>query len=294
MGRFTQHFGGKPKKVFEALRSPARYALEAAGARWGVLPDFLVIGTMKGGSTTFYQWLVTHPLVLPAVEKEVHFFDFHFRRKVTWYRSQLPSQRQRDRLSARSGHRALACEASPTYISHPLAARRAQSVVPEAKLIALLRNPVDRAYSHYQAAIRNDWEVLSFEEALDREPSRLEGQVDALLMDQAHNRSFPLYRWSYMAMGHYADFLEHWFRYFPRQQFMFILNEEMDRGPEATFRRVYEFLDLPYHPLPPIGRSGVGSYPPMQPATRERLEEYFRPHNRRLAELLDIDLGWGD
>src|SRR5581483_8059296 len=123
-------------------------------------------------------------------------------------------------------------EASPTYLFHPLAARRAHSIVPNAKLIVLLRNPIDRAYSHYQTGIRHDWEALSFEAALDREPERLHGSIDELLMDERHNRSFARYRWSYVSMGHYAELLETWLAYFPREQFHFVFSDELDRNPD--------------------------------------------------------------
>jgi Sulfotransferase domain len=294
VARFERHLQKGYAHYAGKWRGPGRYALEFVGARHGLLPDFLVIGAMKAGSTMFYDWLVSHPLVLPAVEKEVHFFDFHFRQGELWYRSQLPTERERAALASRAGRPVLAGEASPTYLYHPLAARRARSLVPGAKLVVLLRNPVDRAYSHYYTGIRNDYEALSFEEAIEREPARLEGQVDALLMDQAHNRNFPHYRWSYLAMGHYAEQVEKWFEQFPRQQFLFLLNEEMDQNPDAVFRRVYEFLELPYHLLPQLTRRGAGNYPPMKDGTREQLTEYFRPHNRRLAELLCMELGWDD
>jgi hypothetical protein len=291
---FAKHVEAGVTKRLESLRSPARFAIETAGLRRGALPDFLLIGAMKAGTTTFYEWLVTHPLVPAAVEKEVHFFDFHFPQGLTWYRSQLPSERELARLTASAGRRAVSGEASPTYLFHPLAARRAHSIVPDVKLIVLLRNPINRAYSHYQTGIRHDWEALTFEDAIDREPDRLRGQIDVLLMDEEHHRSFPRYRWSYLSMGHYAELLESWFRYFPREQFLFILNEDLDRDADATFRRVHDFLDLPHNPLPQVPRRTVGEYSSMAPATRERLQEYFRPHNKRLAELLEIDPGWDD
>ncbi|MFI5040338.1 MAG: sulfotransferase domain-containing protein [Acidimicrobiales bacterium] len=282
------------EKRLTAVSGTTRFTLERAGLRRGALPDFLVIGAMKAGTTMFYEWLVTHPLVLPAIEKEVHFFDFHFPRSQTWYRSQLPAVRELDALVATEGQRAIAGEASPTYLFHPLAPRRAHVVVPNAKLIVLLRNPISRAYSHYQTGLRHDWEALSFEDAIDREPVRLDGQIEALLMDEQHHRSFPRYRWSYLSMGQYAEQLEAWFRFFPREQFLFIVSEDMDRDADATFRRVYDFLGLPYHELPKLARRVVGHYEPMEPATRERLQDYFRPHNKRLNELIDIDPDWGD
>ena len=290
--RFISHVGRVGQQRRESVRIPANHLLQKAGLRHGALPDYLVIGAMKAGSTTFYDWLVTHPLVPRAATKEVHFFDSHFREGLDWYKAHLPTERQRDALSREAGHRALVGEATPNYVFHPLVPRRVSATVPDAKLIVLLRDPVGRAYSHYNTNIRHDWEALSFEEALAREEQRLDGQIDAMLMDEAHHRSYPRYRWSYAAMGRYAELLERWFTYFPREQFLFVLNWEMDRDPDAVFKRVWDFLDLPYYPIKNLKRRTVGKYEPMRPDTRERLREYFRPHNERLAELIGLDLGW--
>lgn len=286
-----KHYEGGLRTRLAKGRAPARQVLELAGARRGVLPDYLVIGAMKAGSTMFYEWLVTHPQLPAAVEKEVHFFDSYYRQGLTWYRSRLPSRRE---LAARSapGASALSGEATPNYLFHPLVPRRVHATVPDAKLIVLLRNPVNRAYSHYQTNLRHDWEALSFEEALDREPARLENQIDALLMDEAHHRNFPRYRWSYQAMGRYAELLERWFTFFPREQFLFLRNEDMARDPDAVFARVWDFLDVRHHPLPQKANRVVGRYEPMRPETRQRLQDYFRPHNERLAELLGFDPRW--
>jgi len=289
---FVTHWGRVRRKGAERLAGPTKFGLEVAGLRHGSLPGYVMIGAMKAGSTMFYEWLVTHPLLPPAVEKEVHFFDFHYPQGRVWYRSQLPTVRRLEALSAEHGHRALAGEASPTYLFHPLAPRRARETVPGAKLLVLLRNPVTRAYSHYNTGIRHDWEALSFEEALEREPIRLDGEVDALLMDEKHHRSFPRYRWSYLAMGRYAEQLERWFTYFPREQFLILFSEDLDRDPEGTFRKVWDFLEVPDHPLPEKQRRTVGRYDPMKPETRSWLEDYFRPHDDRLAELLGTDLPW--
>ena len=240
----------------------------------------------------FYEWLITHPLVLPAAKKEVHFFDSYFGQGEQWYRSRMPRDRKRRDAAAAAGRPVLVGEATPNYLFHPLVPRRASTVVPDAKLIVLLRNPVNRAYSHYSTGVRHDWEALSFEEALERESVRLDGQIDALLQDEKHHRNFARYRWSYKAMGHYADLLERWFEYYPRDQFVFVFNEQMDRDADAAFLPVWDFLGLPEHRLPEKSRRVVGRYAPMRPDTRAELIEYFRPHNRRLAELLGVDPGW--
>jgi hypothetical protein len=290
--RFTAHVRAGVAKRYDAVRGPVRFGFEFAGLRYGALPDYLVIGAMKSGTTTFYDWLVRHPLVPSAVTKEIHFFDSHFPQGLTWYRSQLPTVRQLAGLSRTHSSRGLSGEATPTYLFHPLAARRAHSVVPDAKLIVLLRNPIDRAYSHYQTNIRHDWEALSFEEALDREEERLDGQIDVILKDEKNHRSFARFRWSYRAMGHYAELIENWMRYYPLEQFHFVLNEELDSDPDTTYAKVYEFLGLPDHPLGKPARRTIGHYSSMAAPTRAGLVEYFRPHNARLEALLGRSVDW--
>ena len=152
------------------VRRIARYAIWAAGratARWRPLPDFLVIGAQKAGTTALYAYLRWHPGITGPSWKEVSFFDRHWWRGEFWYRGQFP---------LRSGQR-LVGEASPSYLFHPLAPERVRSLVPEAKLIALVRDPVDRAYSHYQHEVALGREPLSFEDALAAEAERTRGEV---------------------------------------------------------------------------------------------------------------------
>jgi len=120
----------------------------------------------------------------------------------------------------RDGH-LLTLEASPDYILYPAAPRRAADLVPEAKIIVLLRNPVDRAFSHHGQAVRLGFESLSFEEAIDAEPSRLGSDLEGLEKDpDFFSRSF--HHFSYVTRGRYAEQLRRWFEWFPRENFLFI------------------------------------------------------------------------
>jgi hypothetical protein len=125
----------------------------------GELPDFVVIGTQKGGTTFFYELLSNHPLVRPAVTKELHFFDRNknFDKGVDWYRRCLPESERVD------GQRTVTGESSPSYLFSAQAPARMAEVIPDAKLVALLRNPIDRAYSHYQMQVRRGTEERQVE-----------------------------------------------------------------------------------------------------------------------------------
>jgi hypothetical protein len=257
----------------------------AGGTGAGALPDFLIIGAQKCGTTFLYHLLCQHPYVRPATIKEVHFFDTNFAEGVQWYRSHFSPPSQKD------GRKVLTGESSPYYIYHPHAARRAAKVVPQAKLIALLRNPVDRAYADYNHKFREAREHLSFEEAIEAEEERLRGEKEKLHADE--NYDSPKYqKYSYLSRGIYVDQLKEWREYFDEDQLLVLKSEDFFENPQESFERVLEFLGLPHWETGTSGERNEGEYDEMSSATRQRLEAYFEPHNKRLYEYLGVDLGW--
>jgi Sulfotransferase domain len=253
----------------------------------GRLPDFLIIGAQKGGTTFLYNLLRRHPHFKAAVRKEIHFFDTpNFRRGVDWYRSHFPRQQQEN------GHKVFTGEASPYYLFHPHAARRVADTIPQAKLIALLRNPIDRAYSDYQHTFRQGYETLGFNEALDLEEERLRGEKQKILADESY-RSTNYRRYSYLTRGIYVDQLKEWHRYFEPKQLLILKSEDFFACPSETLELVLKFLGLPEQDFKLEGRRNEGNYSePMDSETRRWLKEYYEPHNRRLYEYLDVDFGW--
>ncbi|KON30555.1 hypothetical protein AC482_03600 [miscellaneous Crenarchaeota group-15 archaeon DG-45] len=266
-----------------------RYRLLTSGMR--VLPDFIIIGGQRCGTTSLYNNLVRHPCVAPAFQKEAHFFDVHFGRGISWYRSLFPtvvSKRWAERV--RGGGFATG-EASPYYIFHPHAPRRIFEALPGVKLIALLRNPVDRAYSHYSARARRGVEALSFGEAVEREGERLRGEEERMLEDEGYYS--PSHRlFSYLSRGVYVDQLRRWMDLFPRDQLLVLRSEDFFADPGAELGRVTDFLGLPRWEGWEISRFNVGRYREMDAGVRRRLVEFFEPHNRRLYDLLGVDFDW--
>jgi hypothetical protein len=256
-----------------------------------VLPDFVVIGAQKGGTSTLRDLLRQHPGLDFSLDSEPHFFDNDFHRGPNWYRAQFPSVFHQARRRRALGYDPVVGEKSPYYLFYPLAPRRVFSLLPQAKLIVMLRNPVDRAYSHYFHEVRQKMEPLTFEQALDAEPERLAGELDRMLRDERYI-SHTHVTFSYLARGVYADQIQAWQACFGHDQILVLSSDELFSAPDAAYRRVLSFLNLPYTPLKQLRRSNTGRYPKMEPATRARLVDYFRPHNQRLYDLLGTNFDW--
>lgn len=276
-----------PAELVPALPRPVRNVLRGAYRATGLataqvrpLPDFLILGAQKAGTTALYAYLRWHPDITGPSFKEISFFDRHYAHGERWYRAHLPLRR-----------RALVGEASPSYLFHPQAPERVARMLPESRLIALLRNPVERAFSHYQHEVALDREPLSFEEAIDREDERMRGELDHMLRDPSYF-SHAWWNYTYVARGRYAEQLERWFGAFPREHLLVLLTDELAADTPGTYRRVLDFLGAEVQDLDSYPRIFDRDYADMDPATRARLEEIFAEPNRRLAALLGRDLPW--
>jgi hypothetical protein len=246
------------------------------------LPDFLIIGAQKAGTTALYAYLREHPSIMGPSWKEVSFFDRHYARGEAWYRGNFPSV-----LRARG----LVGEASPSYLFHPLAPQRVKALLPDVRLVALVRNPVDRAFSHYQHEVALGREPLSFEDALGAKEERLRGEEERLLADPTYF-SHAWWNYTYRARGLYAEQLERWLAVFPREQLLVLPSEDLSDDPDAAYARVLEFLDAPPHRLGSYPRVFERQYEPMRAETRAWLAEEFAESNRRLYALLGRSLDW--
>jgi hypothetical protein len=285
-----------PRPVKRVVRRALRrYGEQTADRR--ALPDFLIIGVKRGGTTSVWNWLVEHPNVapmFPALQqiKSPHYFDLHYARGERWYRSHFPSAAALDRAAQRTGIRPLTGEASPYYVFHPLVPERVQASVPKARLIVLLRNPIDRAYSNYWERRGSAAECLpTFEAALDAEDERLRGETARMLTNPSYHSKH--HDWhSYLGRGHYAEQLDRWFDRFGRDQLLIVGFDELRRDASAAYRQIQEFLSVPVVEPPELAHHNKLPVPPMQAATRARLVEYYRPWNARLADLLGTTFDW--
>ena len=269
------------------------------------LPDFLIVGAMRSGTTTLARTLQSHPEVFVPENKEVHFFDRNFERGVTWYASFFEAAEDLRSVG----------EATPEYMYDARARERMSQTLPSARLIVILRDPIERAYSHYWHERNLGREDLSFEAAIAAESSRLESPDPV-------TRS----RVAYVDRGLYVQQLEALNALFPRDAIHVLLFEDFVEEPQRSFGATTRFLGLEdgvmtdadlrnWNPtrvvrrkrlrrlakrLPsgPIRRAGLHlstgteSYPPMSETSRAELAERFRLPNRDLERWLGRDLPW--
>jgi hypothetical protein len=277
--------------------------LSATGRGLGrgrTLPDFLVVGAAKCGTTSLFDWICMHPSVVrPSTNgrprKELLFFDYNFYRGADWYRKHFPLDSERGEFEREHGRPFVTGEATASYLTGYWVPGRVREVVPDVKLIVTLRNPVDRAYSAFQMSRRERLEECeSFEEAIALEDERLAGELERTRSDPRYNPPLPppLGYWSYLYRSRYADHVARWLEVFPREQMLFLKFEDLVADPEGALEQVHSFLGLPAHRAGGLRKLNAATYSEMNPRTRADLAEHFRPYNQRLRELTGIDFGW--
>jgi hypothetical protein len=247
-------------------------------------PDYLIIGAQRSGTTSLYTYLRHNRHIGKARKKEVHFFDFNYDRGMGWYKHHFPTLLAKRSAERRLGGPYITGEASPYYLVNPLVPARVHEALPSVKLIVLLRDPVNRAYSHFQQQRRLGNETSSsFEEAIERETGVLDSESPSSLVYR---------KFSYLVRGIYVDQLERWLSLFPREQMLILQSEDFFRDPASTEKAVCEFLGIPPRRRAKYPRRSKKRYPELAPATREFLSSHYRDHNRRLYDYLGRDFGW--
>lgn len=216
----------------------------------GRLPDFLIPGEARCGSTTLYSLLSQHPDVFFPSEKELHFFSS--------YRVEPDAERERvrreeyQRLFADAAPSQLCGEATPNYLFDAGACARIRAAIPRVRLLVILRDPVARAWSHYWHQVRRGRETQGFEQALEAEPARIDAG-DPLARS----------RFSYLSRGRYVESLLRYEQAFTREPICVVFLEELQREPVATLARVCAHLGLSSEPLARVTlpHANQGSFP---------------------------------
>lgn len=250
------------------------------------LPNFIIIGSMKAGTTSLYDYLTQHPQIIPASKKEIHFFSNNFEMGKLWYQSHFPPK-------SKIGGKIITGEASPYYLFNPFAPKRIHRLLPNVKLIALFRNPVDRAISHYFHEVRAKRETMSLEEAMVTEEKRIEEDFTRMMKNEYYHGNI-YQHFSYKRRGIYVDQLRSYMNYFRRDRVLILCSEELFENPEEVIREVFTFLGVDNEFRPPdLGAKHVGDYgDEISVGIRNYLIDFFMPHNQRLHEYLGRDFGW--
>lgn len=281
------------KETAKEIIKKGNYMFRFSTRHMRVLPDFLIIGGQKCGTSSFYRNLVKHPSIVPAFDKEIYFFNGKFQKGINWYRTHFPLLPYKYYVTKICRQKFLTGEATPGYIFHPHVPKRVSEALPHVKIIVLLRNPVDRAYSHYHHEVRKKRETLSFEDAIKTEEERLRGEFEKLINNERY-KSFNYIHYSYLARGIYVDQLQRWNNFFKKEQILILKSEDFFRDTQTSFDQALQFLGLPGWQVNDFRKAHVGYYPKMDTAIRNRLLNYFKPHNHKLYEYLGINFGWDE
>jgi len=244
--------------------------------------DFIIIGTQRGGTTSLYNYLGQHPDVAPATTKEIHFFDIHFDKGINWYLEQFPKTKEDE-------DKMLFGEATPYYLFHPLVPKRVFDNFPNVKLVVLLRNPIDRAFSHYNHEVRVGNENVSFEKGIILELLTLKDEEKKV---KKGNYSDIYQKFSYLERGIYLDQLKNWFEYFPQKQFLILKSEDFFSNPQSCMDEFFKFLGISEFEVKNFEKFQSGEYKKMSESTRQKLDEFFKPYNQRLYKFLGADFSW--
>jgi hypothetical protein len=260
-----------------------------------MLPSFLICGGQRCGTTSMYRALAAHPAVRKAVRhKGVHYFDIAYRKGPGWYRGHFPTRRSADRQSSRVGVTTVhTFESSPYYLYHPLAAGRIATDLPGVKLIVLIRDPVERAYSQHAHELARGFETEpDFAAALALEPERLAGESERLAGDP-DAYSFAHQHHAYRARGEYVRYLRRLSAAVGREALHVVDSAEFFAAPEKVYHGVIEFLGLPQLDYPAFERHNARPRAlPIADDVRAALSAHYQGCDAELSEWLGYTVSW--
>jgi Sulfotransferase domain len=271
-------------------RSARRAMLEVgrATARWRTEPDFLVIGAQRSGTTTLFRVLSQHPQVLrPTLSKGVGYFDTNYHQGRRWYTAHFPL-----RLTARlRGQGTQVFESSGYYAFHPLAAQRIAADLPRVKIVMMVRDPVERAYSAHSHELARGFETEDFETAIALEPQRTAGEANRLTVDGRY-ASHAHRHHAYLARGRYAEQLDRFAEQLGRDRVYVMDAHRFFASPVEELASLFEWLGLPPWAPTYVSRENARSRAPMPDHLRSRLHQHFEPYDAALADWLRQPASW--
>ena len=281
-------------------------------SRFRMLPSFLILGGSRSGNTSLFAYLTEHPNIMPGSLKAFFFFQYFTNNKTSFYRSQFPIKRKN----------LITCDSTSSYFVHPLIPARVHKLLPSAKLIVVLRNPVERAYSEFHYTVTLGSELTeNFEDVIKSELKRIEiGNKKPEL--KIENTNYKHFTFSHLRDGLYAQHLERWLKFFSKEQLLVLHTKDLYTNLDQTLAETFEFLNLPKYQIenrieknkidkirPLAGHEqnvyknidsktrtlfNVQNYPEIKSETRKFLQDFFRPHNEKLFKMIGKRFDWND
>ncbi len=279
----------KPSTVINRIKKQLNWFYLVRTSETRVLPGLIIIGAQKAGTTSLFYYLSQHPQLIPSIKKEIHYFDGgldpnsdDFLRGEAWYKAHFP---QKNEIRASD----LTFEATPSYLFHPEVPKRIYDLLPNVKMIALLRNPTERAISQYFHDIRKNREFLPIIDALRAEEERLK-----LIIENKDFKNPAFFRFSYKLRGHYYDQLIRYLEYFDSNNLLILNSEHFFNDTINALMKIFEFLDIktnldevdlqPKH----VSKNKIK----VDEEVYKYLNDYFLPHNKKLYDLVGENYNW--
>jgi hypothetical protein len=257
-----------------------------------ITPDFFIGGVQKGGTTSLYAALVQHPQIIPGKFKEVFYYgnSDNYNKGLGHYKQFFATSFHKKNKESKLGKPALAVDASTNTFEGKEAPQRILKDNPDAKIIFILRNPTERAYSHYKMSFGRKWDLATFEKALELEEARIEEGKKRSVEFSGHNYAYQ--RLGYKSRGVYINYLKNWYNEFPKENILVVSSESFFANPGYVFGMICDFLKIDNTVRVKFDKLNEGSEEKMNEKTRESLDNYFKPYNEELFTLLNTRYDW--
>ena len=248
------------------------------------LPDFLVIGGKRCGTTTLFEFLRQHQMIAEPVIDHMGFFDDNYSIGINYYKSFFP-------IKTEETAKKLDYDVTTSYLTSPFVAERVAKEIPNVKIIVLLRNPTSRAWSDYNASQTKDASEEEFQTYIDDELQKLEASdFEEKVSKNDYNMSEPFS--NFIKKGLYAVYLKKWLKLFPRKNFLFISTESFSNDENKVFKQIFDFLGLSNFEIHKLQRMSKGNYEKLNPKIKNKLDLFFAPHNDELFKLINEKYDW--
>jgi hypothetical protein len=257
-----------------------------------MMPDIFIGGVQKGGTSSLYYAMVQHPQIIPGKRKEIFYYNItpNYGKGLSYYKQFFGTSLYKTFKTISGGKPVHTIDATTHMLDCKEAPSRILNDVLNAKMIFILRDPSERAFSQYKMSVKKGFEKTSFENALKLEEERIKDGLTHVLADPKHNYAYQ--RLAYRSKGLYADHLKYWFNNFPKENIHVINAEEFYKAPSSVYKELCRFLDIDENISVKFEKKNEGKEGTMDPKTKAALQEFYKPHNEELYKLLNKRYDW--
>ena len=250
------------------------------------LPDFMIVGFPRCGTTSLWTYLNQHPRIYAPKDKELHFFSIRYDSSLKNYLLDFPTKEEKNKKKLS------VFEASPDYILDPKAMERIKTHLPKIKMIISLRNPIDQIYSQYQKFVTQGLETESLENLMKDDENRL--KIFTKRCETKIIRPYTCWFYiPYFSHATYVKYIKKALDFFPKEQFLFLKTEDLNNNPQDVVTKCFNFIGLDDHPIKKEFHIRKRKYAnPLSIELRKQLSDYFKPYNEELEELLEMKFNW--